>query len=75
MGGLFAVFCWRGGGGEEYDFTIKTAYDVYSSYFYTYTCHFPYARMCYCQWLPYGLFLKHFTGRSCFPEHSVVKTG
>lgn len=73
--GLLVVCCWRGGGGEEYDFTIETARDAYSSYFYMYTCHLPYARICYCQWFPYGLFLKHFTGGSCFPGHCVVKTG
>lgn len=65
-GGLFAVFCWRGGGAGENYFIIKIACDVYSCYFYMYTCHLPYASMCYCQWFPYGSFLKHFTGGSCY---------
>lgn len=66
---------WRGIGGEEYDFTIEIACDVCSSYSYMYTCHLPYARICYCQWFPDGLFLKHFTGGSCFPGHCVGQTG
>lgn len=39
------MFCWRGGGGEEFDFTIEIPHDVYSSYFYMYTFHLPYVRM------------------------------
>ena len=65
-GGLLAVFCWRSDGWEEYDFIIKIACNVYSFYFYMYTCHLPYASMCNCQWFPYGMFLKHLTCGSCY---------
>lgn len=63
-----AVFCGRIDGGVEYDFIIKIACTVYSFYFYMYTCHLPYASMCYCQWFPYGMFLKHLTLR----DHAIV---
>lgn len=65
-GGFLAVFCGRSDGGEEYDFIIKIACTVSSFYFYMYTCHLPYASMCYCQWFPYGMFLKHWTCGSCY---------
>lgn len=74
VGRLSAVFCWRGGGRGPYDFTIKIACNVYSPYFYRYTCHLLDAQMCYCQCFPYGWFLKHFAGGSCLPVHFSVKT-